>query len=384
MPHSGFSGSWHHSRKQVPDNTRRLTTIEWIYVLESRDMLCPHTHPVPLLLPTGLKELELSMGYRPCSSLFVPRDLPVFDCLAPALKQLTGLTKLQVSGFRFKPQHLPNSLLELHASRMPGAAQVNWLSLQSVTRLVLGSDDYEVSQREANLQQGDVLPPRLQHLQLNLSGKRHGTVSLLPVLQLSHLTGLSLALERGVYPAQVQQLVGMSQLKALDVFCKQVRDARGILELGQVLSAEALPLKYFGVHWANLLASTIQPCRHLTCLDLSHIDLLSNRELQQLGEQLRHLPALHTFHMCGLRLAIAAEETHESFTPLVKVLVKLPTLRVLSFGYMGLGNAAECLSAATQLQELHFWDTDVSDTVKASLCASLQQHGVIVTVEESI
>lgn len=339
--------------------------------------------PVSLLLPTGLKELVLSMDYRPYTPVSVPRDLAVFDCLAPALKQLTSLTKLQVSGIRFKPQQLPNTLLELHASRMPGAGQMNWLSLESVTRLVLCSDNYELSQIEGNLQQGDVLPPRLQHLQLNLSGKRQGTVGLVPVLQLSHLTGLSLAMEHGVYPAEVQQLVGMSQLKALDVSCHKVGDTRGLLELGQVLSAEELPLKYFGVHWDDFPASIIQPCRHLTCLVLTHIDLLNNREIQQLGEQLRHLPALHSFHMCGLRLAGAAEETREDYTPLVKVLAKLPTLRDLSCGYMWLGNAAECLSAATQLQELYFWDTDVSDTVKASLCASLQQPGVIVKVEES-
>jgi len=99
--------------------------------------------PAPHTPLAGLKELELTIGHRIHERRFhVPSDLGVFTHMAPALRQLTGLTSLHAPGFSPRPQQLPSSLLELCAARPSRADRINWQSLRGVTRLLLSSGGF--------------------------------------------------------------------------------------------------------------------------------------------------------------------------------------------------------------------------------------------------
>jgi len=331
-----------------------------------------------MLHRAGLKELRLTIGYGFDEDRFrVPSDLAVFTHMAPALRQLTGLTKLHAPGFSIKPQQLPSSLLELRASRPSGADRINWQSLQGVTRLLLSSGTVT----EGNLQEPDVLPPNLQQLQLCLSYRQAGIPSLLPVLQLPHLTKLVLQMEYDVFPEEVQLLEGMSQLKALEVSCSHIKHERDWLRLGHVLSADALPLQAFTVRYSGSPAGAIKPWKHLTSLSMTCVDLQHQQEIPQLGEQLRHLGALRSLHMCGVKvpsiLADAAADPID-YEPLLRAIAGLSGLRELFLNLMPLRDAVGSLSAATQLRQLVVLNAPMSDGVAAALRAGLEPHGATV------
>jgi len=323
----------------------------------------------------------LTIGYNIGEYHFhVPSDLAVFTHMAPALRQLTGLTKLHAPGFSIKPQQLPSSLLELRASRPSGADRINWQSLQGVTRLLLSSGG---DLTEGNLQATDVLPPNLQELQVCLSYRQTGSPSLLPVLQRPQLTKLVLHMEYNVYPAEVQLLQGMSQLKVLEVSCIEVYDEDRWLELGRALSAEALPLQGFSADWSGFPADAIMPWKHLTSLRMTCVDLQHQQEIRQLCEQLRHLPLLRSLHMCGVKVPTGladADADPVDYEPLLKVIAGLSGLRELVMNMMPLGDAVECLSAATQLRQLCVVNVGMSDEVEAALYAAFEPHGAIVVV----
>jgi len=224
-----------------------------------------------------------------------------------------------------------------------------------------------------------VLPPNLQQLQLCLSARQHGLPSLLPVLQLPQLTKLVLQTEYDVYPAEVQLLEGMPQLKVLQVSCSHIQHERDWLALGQVLSADALPLQAFTVDYSGSPAGAIKPWKHLTSLSMSCIDLQNQQGIPQLGERLRHLCALRCLHMLGVKVLPHLDEADPyDCEPLVKVIAGLSSLRELSLDIMPLGDAVGCLSAATQLRQLYVLNSPMSNEVAAALRAALKPHGADV------
>jgi len=331
------------------------------------------TLPTVALLAAGLKELLISIDTMQDS--YTMSDLAVFDSIAPVLRQLTSLTRLQVVGFNVRARHLPKSLLELRMSRLPGASRLDLHSLESVTRLELYNDRAHYD----NLCEGDVLPPKLQQLHLHLEYERQGHASLQPLLQLPNLTELTLLLSGAPFAEQVRELQSMPQLQQLEVECRHLTEADedDMLALAGHLSARELPLTQFQASFGAFWPIALRPWQHLTMLLISYVELRSEG-LTQLGHGLTSMPALRNLILSNISLAEAPNviigSADVSYGSLMKAVARLPTLRDLVLMDMPLGAAVCHLAAATQLRTLWLYRVSPDQAAQDAVCAALQKH----------